>query len=59
MITGGILHTAGAAVYARQRPNPFPTWFGFHEIFHLFVVAAVATHYVAVGFFALPSAAAV
>jgi hemolysin III len=59
LITGGILHTAGAAVYARQRPNPFPTWFGFHEIFHLFVVAAVATHYVAVGFFALPSAAAV
>jgi len=59
LIAGGILHTAGAAVYARQRPNPFPIWFGFHEIFHLFVVAAVATHYVAVSFFALPSAAAV
>jgi hemolysin III len=54
MLLGGLLHTAGALVYATRRPDPWPTWFGFHEVFHLFVVAAVATHYVMVAGFALP-----
>ncbi len=57
LLTGGCLHTIGATVYARRRPDPWPTWFGFHEIFHLFVVAAVASHYVVVAFFALPHGA--
>jgi hemolysin III len=34
-------------VYAAQRPDPWPRVFGFHELFHAFVVAAAATHYVA------------
>ncbi len=55
-MTGGVLHTAGAAVYATRRPDPVPSWFGFHEVFHLLVVAAVATHYVGVTFVALPLA---
>jgi hemolysin III len=57
LLAGGGLHTIGATVYARRRPDPWPTWFGFHEIFHLFVVAAVASHYVVVAFFALPRGA--
>jgi hemolysin III len=46
--TGGALYTAGAVVYAIKRPNPSPRWFGFHEVFHVFTVAAFVAHYVAV-----------
>ena len=31
---GGGLYTIGAVVYALQRPNPWPTVFGYHEVFH-------------------------
>ena len=31
---GGVLDTLGATVYARQRPDPWPQTFGFHEVFH-------------------------
>ena len=44
---GGILYSAGAVVYARQRPNPWPLTFGFHEIFHAFVIGAAVCHFVA------------
>jgi hemolysin III len=57
LLVGGALHTMGAAVYAGKWPNPWPRWFGFHEIFHALVIAAVAIHYVVVAFFALPAAA--
>jgi hemolysin III len=53
---GGLLYTAGAVVYAVQRPNPSPAIFGYHEIFHLLVIAAAIAHFTAVAFFALPSA---
>lgn len=39
IVGGGVLYRAGALVYAGQRSNPWPQVFGFHEIFHLFVVA--------------------
>lgn len=55
---GGGLYTLGALVYAGRRPNPVPAWFGYHEVFHALVVGAVAVHYVAVAFFALPLASA-
>jgi hemolysin III len=51
---GGLLYTAGAVVYAIQRPNPSPAIFGYHEIFHLLVIAAAIAHFSAVAFFALP-----
>jgi hemolysin III len=41
VLGGGLLYTAGALVYALERPNPAPATFGYHEIFHLLVVAAV------------------
>jgi hemolysin III len=53
---GGLLYTAGAVVYATQRPNPRPLVFGYHEVFHLFVILAAATHFAAIAFFALPAA---
>jgi len=45
--TGGLLYTLGAVIYGTKRPNPSPRWFGFHEVFHAFTVAAFITHYVA------------
>jgi hemolysin III len=42
---GGVLYTAGAVVFALERPNPIPGKFGFHEIWHVFVVAGAAAHY--------------
>lgn len=53
---GGLLYTAGAVVYATQRPNPNPAIFGYHEVFHLFVIAAAIAQYSAIAFFALPKA---
>jgi len=53
---GGLLYTAGAVVYATQRPDPNPRVFGYHEVFHLFVIAAAAAHFAAIAFFALPAA---
>lgn len=53
---GGLFYTAGAVVYATQRPDPNPHVFGYHEIFHLFVILAAAAHFAAIAFFALPAA---
>ncbi len=53
---GGLLYTAGAVVYATQRPDPFPRTFGYHEVFHALVIAAAAAQFAAIAFFALPSA---
>lgn len=48
LLAGGILYSFGAVVYLFRRPNPFPRVFGFHEVFHAFVIAAAACHYAAV-----------
>ncbi len=50
VLVGGVLYTVGALTYALHWPNPFPRTFGFHEIFHVLVVAAAAIQYVAVAF---------
>jgi hemolysin III len=52
---GGLLYTVGAVVYATQRPDPNPAVFGYHEVFHLFVIAAAAAQFAAIAFFALPA----
>ena len=52
----GILFTAGAVVYARRRPNPHPQVFGYHELFHVLTLAAVACEYVVIAFYVLPRA---
>jgi hemolysin III len=52
----GVLFTAGAVVYARRRPNPRPQVFGYHEVFHVLTVAAVACEYVVIAFYVLPRA---
>ena len=52
---GGLLYTVGAVVYATQRPNPNPAVFGYHEIFHLLVIAAAAVQFAAVAIYTLPA----
>ena len=54
LIAGGLLYTAGAIVYARRRPDPFPSIFGFHELFHLFVVAASTAFFAAIWVWVMP-----
>jgi hemolysin III len=48
IIAGGVLYSIGAIVYATKRPDPVPGVFGFHEIWHLFVMAGSFSHYWAV-----------
>jgi hemolysin III len=48
MVVGGLLYTLGALVYGFKRPNPSPTWFGFHEVFHALTILAFVTHYVGI-----------
>jgi hemolysin III len=53
VLVGGILYTLGALTYATQWPDPFPATFGFHEVFHVLVVLAAVSQFVAVSFVAL------
>ena len=52
---GGLLYTTGAVIYARESPNPNPAVFGYHEIFHVLVLAAAAAHFAAIAIYALPA----
>ena len=54
LVAGGLVYSVGAAVYALRRPDPVPAVFGYHEVFHLLVIAGVATHFLAISLFALP-----
>lgn len=51
---GGVLYTVGAVIYASGKPNPSPATFGYHEIFHVLVIAAAALHYAVIAFAVLP-----
>lgn len=55
VLFGGLLYSAGAVVYAMKRPNPFPRVFGFHEIFHVFVIAGSLVHFTLIAVYVLPS----
>jgi hemolysin III len=51
MLAGGLLYTAGALSYRRRRPDPYPSVFGYHEVFHVFVCAAATCQYIAIAWF--------
>jgi hemolysin III len=53
IVLGGVLYTAGAVIYALQKPNPVPGVFGYHEVFHALVLAAAAAHFAAVAAYAV------
>jgi hemolysin III len=48
LLVGGALYTLGGVVYGFKRPDPWPRWFGFHEVFHTFTILAFVSHYVGV-----------
>ena len=54
VLAGGLAYSAGAVVYARQRPDPWPQTFGYHEVFHLLTVIGAALHLIAIAFIAAP-----
>jgi hemolysin III len=54
LLLGGVLYTIGALVYALRRPDPYPEVFGFHEIFHLFVIGGSAAFTVTIWVWVLP-----
>jgi hemolysin III len=57
MALGGALYIAGAVIYATGRPDPAPTVFGYHEVFHSLVAGAAASHYAVIALAVLPLAA--
>ena len=52
---GGVLYTLGAVVYAVRRPDPVPSVFGYHEVFHILVIAAAAVQCAVIAFWILPA----
>ncbi len=48
LAAGGLLYTAGAVIFALGRPNPWPSTFGFHEVWHTCVVAAAFCHWLSI-----------
>jgi hemolysin III len=55
LVAGGLSYSVGVAVYALRRPDPVPAVFGYHEVFHLLVIAGVAAHFLAISRYALPT----
>jgi len=54
VVLGGVLYTCGAIVFRRKRPDPRPAIFGYHEVWHSFVVLASLCHYIAVLLLIIP-----
>jgi len=45
LVLGGLFFSIGGLIYGLEKPNPLPGRFGFHEIWHCFVLAGIATHF--------------
>ncbi len=54
LFLGGLLYTIGAVIYARKKPDPFPAIWGYHEVFHLFVILGNVAFAACVWVWALP-----
>jgi hemolysin III len=51
MLAGGMLYLVGAISYHRRRPDPHPSVFGYHEVFHAYVCAAATCQFIAIALF--------
>lgn len=51
MIIGGVMYTIGGIIYGIKKPNPWPDYFGFHEIFHVFVMLGSFSHFIVIAFY--------
>ena len=45
LLIGGLLYTAGCIFMGLRWPDPYPTVFGYHEVWHVMVVVAAICHY--------------
>jgi hemolysin III len=54
IVLGGVSYTVGAVIHAAHRPDPWPEVFGYHELFHVFVLVALVLHFAAIAFVVLP-----
>ena len=54
LLLGGVLYTLGGVVYAVGKPSPYPRVFGYHEVFHVLVIAGSILHYSLVAIYVLP-----
>lgn len=48
VVAGGVIYSIGAIIYALKWPDPFPSTYGYHEVFHAFVILAALLHFIAV-----------
>jgi hemolysin III len=48
LVASGLFYTVGAILYATKRPRLWPGVFGFHEVWHLFVIAGSLSHFMSV-----------
>ena len=55
-LAGAGLYTIGGVVYAIRRPDPFPSVFGYHEVFHLLVIAGAAAFGAVIWIWVIPVA---
>ena len=53
LMAGGLLYMIGGTIYALKRPDPWPRVFGFHEVFHTFVVASSLLHFAAIAIYVI------
>lgn len=51
---GGLAYTIGGYIYTTEKPNPYPGVFGFHEIWHVFVIFGAGFHFAVMFFYVLP-----
>jgi hemolysin III len=56
VLAGGLLYSLGAAVYVTRRPDPWPHVFGYHEVWHSFVVVAALLQLAVIAFVVIPAA---
>jgi hemolysin III len=54
VVLGGVSYTIGAVIHAARQPDPWPEVFGYHELFHVFVLVALVLHFAAIAFVVLP-----
>ncbi len=48
LFAGGLLYSIGGVIYGYKKPNPFPVKFGFHGIFHIFVLLGSMAHFIVI-----------
>jgi hemolysin III len=56
LVAGGLLFTFGAVIYALKKPDPYPEVFGFHEIWHIFVILGCLSHFILIAGYVIPYA---